>query len=149
MRFTQNCYIFIALNSTLWRSTYYRSAFVLYFLFQVTCTFICFKFIHSGDLYSASSRDYYSEALPAQSRTKNKDVVYIVLFVELKLMFYINFKLCFGRKSFQSESLFTWICQFCSERKVWSSGKPVSSNDLEAICGETEGILRQRPSSRR
>src|SRR6218665_2569020 len=107
-----------ALNSTLWRSTYYRSAFVLYFLFQVTCTFICFKFIHSGDLYSASSRDYYSEALPAQSRTKNKDVVYIVLFVELKLMFYINFKLCFGRKSFQSESLFTWICQFCSERKV-------------------------------
>src|SRR6218665_798196 len=114
MRFTQNCYIFIALNPTLWRSTYYRSAFVLYFLFQVTCTFICFKFIHSGDLYSASSRDYY----PAQSRTKKKDVVYSVLFVELKLMFYFNFKLCFGSKSFQSESLFTWICQFCSERKV-------------------------------
>ena len=31
------------------------------------------SFIHSGDLYSASSRDYYSEALPAQSRTKKKD----------------------------------------------------------------------------
>ena len=26
--------------------------------------------IHSGDLYSTSSRDYYSEALQAQSRTK-------------------------------------------------------------------------------
>src|SRR6218665_399612 len=31
------------------------------------------SFIHSGDLYSASSRDYYSEALRAQSRTKKKD----------------------------------------------------------------------------
>src|SRR6218665_377491 len=30
------------------------------------------SFIHSGDLYSASSRDYYSEALPAQSRTKRR-----------------------------------------------------------------------------
>jgi len=29
-----------------------------------------YSFIHSVDLYSASSRDYYSEALPAQSRTK-------------------------------------------------------------------------------
>src|SRR6218665_1078016 len=29
--------------------------------------------LHSADLYSASSRDYYSEALQAQSRTKNKD----------------------------------------------------------------------------
>jgi len=29
------------------------------------------SFIHSGDLYSVSSRDYYcSKALPAQSRTK-------------------------------------------------------------------------------
>src|SRR6218665_1316241 len=36
------------------------------------CVFI-HSFIHSGDLYSASSRDYYSEALPAQSRTKKKD----------------------------------------------------------------------------
>src|SRR6218665_1431347 len=34
-----------------------------------TETFI-HSFIHSGDLYSASSRDYYSEALPAQPRTK-------------------------------------------------------------------------------
>ena len=32
-----------------------------------------YSFIHSGDLYSASSRDYYSEALPAQSRPKKKD----------------------------------------------------------------------------
>src|SRR6218665_2668446 len=32
------------------------------------------SFIHSGDLYSAYSRDYYSEALPAQSRTKKKDL---------------------------------------------------------------------------
>src|SRR6218665_2312114 len=32
------------------------------------------SFIHSGDLYSASSTDYYSEALPAQSRTKKKDL---------------------------------------------------------------------------
>ena len=32
------------------------------------------SFIHSGDLYSASSRDYYSEALPAQPRTKKKDL---------------------------------------------------------------------------
>src|SRR6218665_2047463 len=31
------------------------------------------SFIHSEDLYSASSRDYYSEALPAQPRTKKKD----------------------------------------------------------------------------
>jgi len=32
------------------------------------------SYIHSGDLYSASSsRDYYSEVLPAQSRTKKKD----------------------------------------------------------------------------
>jgi len=26
--------------------------------------------IHSGNLYSAFSRDYYSESLPAQSRPK-------------------------------------------------------------------------------
>ena len=32
------------------------------------------SFIHSEDLYSASSRDYYSEALPAQPRTKKKDL---------------------------------------------------------------------------
>ena len=32
------------------------------------------SFIHSGDLYSASSRHYYSEALPAQSRPKKKDL---------------------------------------------------------------------------
>src|SRR6218665_1120823 len=32
------------------------------------------SFIHSGDLYSASSRDHYSEALPAQPRTKKKDL---------------------------------------------------------------------------
>ena len=32
------------------------------------------SFMHSGDLYSASSRDYYSEALPAQPRTKQKDL---------------------------------------------------------------------------
>ena len=32
------------------------------------------SFIHSGDLYSASSRDYCSEALPAQPRTKKKDL---------------------------------------------------------------------------
>src|SRR6218665_532054 len=31
------------------------------------------SFIHSGDLYSTSSRDYYSEALPSQSWTKKKD----------------------------------------------------------------------------
>src|SRR6218665_4018502 len=36
-------------------------------------TFFIHSFIHSGDLYSASSRDYYSEALPAQPRTKKKD----------------------------------------------------------------------------
>ena len=34
---------------------------------------IIHSFIHSGDLYSASSRDYYSEALAAQPRTKKKD----------------------------------------------------------------------------
>ena len=33
---------------------------------------ILYSFIHSGDLYSASSRDVYSEALPAQSRTKKE-----------------------------------------------------------------------------
>jgi len=33
------------------------------------------SFIHSGDLYSASSRHYYSEALPAQSRPKKKDLM--------------------------------------------------------------------------
>src|SRR6218665_3412521 len=32
------------------------------------------SFIHSEDLYSASSRDSYSEALPAQPRTKKKDL---------------------------------------------------------------------------
>jgi len=31
------------------------------------------SFIHSGDLYSASSRNYYSEALPSKSQTKKKD----------------------------------------------------------------------------
>ena len=31
------------------------------------------SFIHSGDLSSTSSRDYYSEALPAQSWTTKKD----------------------------------------------------------------------------
>ena len=38
-----------------------------------TRTFI-YSFIHSGDFYCASSRDYYSEVLPAQSRTKKKDL---------------------------------------------------------------------------
>jgi len=32
------------------------------------------SFIHSGNLYSASSKHYYSEALPAQSRPKKKDL---------------------------------------------------------------------------
>ena len=32
------------------------------------------SFNHSGDLYSTSSRHYYSEALPAQSRPKRKDL---------------------------------------------------------------------------
>jgi len=36
-------------------------------------------FIHSGDLYNAFSRDYYSEALPAQSRTKKKDFIGIIV----------------------------------------------------------------------
>jgi len=34
---------------------------------------VIYSFIHSGDLYIASSRDHYSEALPAQSPTKKKD----------------------------------------------------------------------------
>jgi len=34
------------------------------------------SFIHSGYLYRASSRDYVSEALPAQSRTKKKEILY-------------------------------------------------------------------------
>ena len=33
-----------------------------------------YSFIHSGDLYSATSRHYYSEALRAQSRPKKKDL---------------------------------------------------------------------------
>src|SRR6218665_2184556 len=49
------------------------------------------SFIHSGDLYSASSRDYYSEALPAQSRTKNKDnIMYVVLYCK---GYYVSFLL--------------------------------------------------------
>jgi len=32
------------------------------------------SFIHSWDLYSTSSRHYYSEVLPAQSRPKKKDL---------------------------------------------------------------------------
>jgi len=35
--------------------------------------YVIHSFIHSGDLYSASSRHYYSEALPAQSQPKKKD----------------------------------------------------------------------------
>src|SRR6218665_554458 len=31
------------------------------------------SFIHSGDLYSTSSRDNYSEAFPAQSQKKKKE----------------------------------------------------------------------------
>ena len=31
------------------------------------------SFIHTGDLYITSSKDYYSEALPAKSQTKTKD----------------------------------------------------------------------------
>jgi len=27
-----------------------------------------YSFVHSGDLHTASSRDYYPEALPSQSR---------------------------------------------------------------------------------
>src|SRR6218665_371445 len=37
-----------------------------------SCQHFIHSFIHSGDLYSASSRGYYSEALPAQPRTKKK-----------------------------------------------------------------------------
>jgi len=36
------------------------------------CLFI-HSFIHSGDLYSTSSRDHYSEVLSAQSTAKKKD----------------------------------------------------------------------------
>src|SRR6218665_548919 len=36
-------------------------------------TIFIHSFIHSEGLYRASSRDYYSEALPAQPRTKKKD----------------------------------------------------------------------------
>jgi len=32
------------------------------------------SFIHSGDLYSASSRYYYSEALLAQARPQKKNL---------------------------------------------------------------------------
>jgi len=39
--------------------------------------------IHSGDLYSASSRHYYSEALRAQSQTKKKDSLWILGAVDL------------------------------------------------------------------
>src|SRR6218665_4024346 len=41
---------------------------------KMQCIFIAtHSFIHSGDLCSASSRHYYSEALPAQSQPKKKD----------------------------------------------------------------------------
>src|SRR6218665_223460 len=43
------------------------------------------SFTHSGDLYSASSRDYYSEALPAQSCSKKKDHFYISIIMSLYL----------------------------------------------------------------
>src|SRR6218665_819740 len=38
---------------------------------------ITHSFIHSGDLYSASSRHYSSEALPAQSRPQKKDLCFL------------------------------------------------------------------------
>jgi len=37
-------------------------------------TVLIHSFIHSGDLYSTSSTHYYSEAPPAQSRPKKKDL---------------------------------------------------------------------------
>ena len=48
-----------------------RLCYLVQFLIIIIINY--FSFIYSGDLYSASSRDYYSEALPAQSRTKKKD----------------------------------------------------------------------------
>src|SRR6218665_203981 len=47
-------------------------------IFREKCSLKCSSFyiqsfIHSRDLYSASSRYYYSEALQAQSRPKKKD----------------------------------------------------------------------------
>src|SRR6218665_1199381 len=44
-----------------------------FFLWPFSCSLLS-SFIHSGDLYSASSRHYYSKALPAQSRPKKKDL---------------------------------------------------------------------------
>jgi len=36
--------------------------------------YLIHSFIYSGDLYSASSRDYYTEALPDQSQPKKKEL---------------------------------------------------------------------------
>jgi len=46
----------------------------LFILSSSLSPIIFYSFIHSGDLYSASSRHYYSEAHPAQSRPKKKNL---------------------------------------------------------------------------
>ena len=89
--------------------------------------------IHSGDLYSAFSRDYYSEALPAQSRTKKKDL-YIQLY-NIKPKIYL-FKVG-SIPYFRQESGSTVSCKALDSKDVHHWRKPhhgmrdnVSGRDL-------------------
>ena len=63
---------------------------LFFYLFGEVEIILTDSFIHSGDLYSAFSRDYYSEALPAQSRTKRKDdLTFTVVAIVVTLISFI------------------------------------------------------------
>jgi len=72
MKYSQPCWVTSSLEPIL-----FPTANLLWVMIclEVTGCLCWSTFIHSGDLYSASSRDYYSEALTAQSRTKKKEII--------------------------------------------------------------------------
>ena len=70
MKYSQPCWVTSSLEPILCPTA--NLLWVMICLEVTGC--LCWStFIHSGDLYSASSRDYYSEALTAQSRTKTSE----------------------------------------------------------------------------
>ena len=80
------------------------------------------SFIHSGDLYSTSSRDYYSEALPAQSRIKKKDVwsvcqmlpcTHIYMYMRMCMCMFVYMRICLKWGLVLSGCYHNWLSTLC------------------------------------
>src|SRR6218665_1181962 len=61
------CVHLLVTRNNLQRKTTYKE-----FIFRVTKGYKRPSILHSGDLYSTSSRDYYSEVLPASTSQRRK-----------------------------------------------------------------------------